>query len=75
MESRRPHADMTFEAAALLWMEQVGQHHKNALTSLRDVERLVERVGAKTLVSQIGNDLIAQGEKFFFLSSIVMFIG
>ncbi|MDP2780076.1 MULTISPECIES: hypothetical protein [Devosia] len=60
MESRRPQSDMTFEAMALLWMEQVGQHHKNALTSLRDVERLIDRVGAKTLSSQIGNDLVAQ---------------
>lgn len=60
MESRRPQSDMTFEAMGLLWMEQVGQHHKNALTSLRDVERLIERVGAKTLSSQIGNDLVAQ---------------
>lgn len=60
MESRRPQSDMTFEAMALLWMEQVGQHHKNALTSLRDVERLIDRVDAKMLSSQIGNDLVAQ---------------
>lgn len=60
MVSRRPQSDMTFEAMGLQWMEQVGQHHKNALTSLRDVERLIERVGARTLASQIGNDLVAQ---------------
>lgn len=60
LEARRPHSDMSFELAALTWMEQVGQHHKNALTSLRDVERLIERVGPKTLVSHIGDDLIAQ---------------
>jgi integrase len=60
VESRRPHSDMTFEQVALKWMKQVGQHHKNALTSLSDVERLIERIGAKTLVLQIGNDLVAQ---------------
>lgn len=60
VESRRPQSDMTFEAMGLLWMEQVGQHHKNALTSLKDVERLIDRVGATTLASQIGNDLVAQ---------------
>ena len=60
LETRRPHSDMTFEQAALKWMEQVGQHHKNALTSLRDVERLIEKVGGGMLVSQIGNDLVAE---------------
>src|SRR5690606_37068806 len=45
---------------ALLWMQEIGQHHKNALTSLTDVERLIERIGAKTPVSQIGDDLVAR---------------
>jgi integrase len=60
LEAGRPRADMTFEDVALLWMQEIGQHHKNALTSLKDLERLVDRVGAKTLVSQIGNDLVAR---------------
>jgi integrase len=60
VESRRSHTDLTFEQAALRWVKEVGQHHKNALTSLKDVERLIERIGARTLISQIGNDLVAQ---------------
>lgn len=60
LESRQPRADMTFGEVALLWMKEIGQHHKNALTSLKDVERLIERVGAETPVSQVGNDTVAR---------------
>lgn len=51
---------MTFERAALRYLEEVGQHHKNALTTLTDVERLVARIGPTTNLSEIGNDLVAR---------------
>jgi len=30
LASGRPGADMTFGEVALLWMQEIGQHHKNA---------------------------------------------
>lgn len=52
-------ARMTFGAAATRYMEEVGNHHANALTTLASLEWLQKHIGAKTLVSAIDNDKVA----------------
>jgi integrase len=53
-------SDLTFERAALRCMREFGQQHMNVLTSVADVERLVQRIGSLTLVSHITNNLVAE---------------
>ncbi|MFD1944686.1 tyrosine-type recombinase/integrase [Paradevosia shaoguanensis] len=52
-------ANMTFGAACVRYMEEVGEHHKNALTTLSNLEWLQAQLGAKTLVSNIDDNRVS----------------
>lgn len=52
-------AKLTFGAACTRYMEEVGEHHVNAMTTLACLEWLVAELGAKTLVADIDDNKIA----------------
>lgn len=52
-------AKLTFGAACTRYMEEVGEHHTNALTTLACLEWLVAEIGAGTLVSAIDDNKVA----------------
>ena len=52
-------ARMTFGAAATRYMEEIGNHHANAMTTLASLEWLQSHIGAKTLVSAIDNNKVS----------------
>lgn len=50
---------MTFGAACVRYMEEVGEHHVNNLTTLASLEWLERNIGSKTLVADIDENIIA----------------
>lgn len=52
-------ANMTFGSACVRYWEEVGEHHKNALTTLTNLEWLQDQIGKKTLVSDISDNKVA----------------
>ncbi|APO74230.1 integrase family protein [Rhizobium etli 8C-3] len=50
---------MTFEVAALRWYNEVGQHHKNFETTLKNLEWLKLNVGASTDLRDISDEKVA----------------
>lgn len=52
-------ANMTFGSACIRYWEEVGEHHKNAMTTLTNLEWLQEQIGKKTLVSDISDNKVA----------------
>ena len=51
---------MTFEAAALRWYHEVGQHHKNFETTLKVLDWLKQNLGAGTDLRDIDDALVAR---------------
>ncbi|GGF24675.1 integrase [Youhaiella tibetensis] len=58
----RPFAgrDIGFGEAAARYMVEVGQHHKNALTTLASMEWLEAAIGKATPISAVTDDLVAR---------------
>lgn len=52
-------ANMTFGAACVRYMEEVGEHHANALTTLASLEWLQAQIGGKTILADIDDNKIA----------------
>ena len=52
-------ANMTFGAACVRYMEEVGEHHVNALTTLSSLEWLQGHIGKKTLLAEIDDNKVA----------------
>lgn len=52
-------ANMTFGSACVRYMEEVGEHHVNALTTLSSLEWLQAHIGDKTLVSEIDDNKVS----------------
>lgn len=52
-------ANMTFGAACTRYMEEVGEHHVQALTTLASLEWLEAAIGKRTLVSTIDEERVA----------------
>lgn len=50
---------MTFEVAASRWWIEVGQHHKNAETTLRNLGWLTQHIGPKTPLDAVTDSVIA----------------
>jgi integrase len=50
---------MTFEVAALRWYNEVGQHHTNFETTLKNLEWLKSAIGAGTDLRDIGDERAA----------------
>lgn len=50
---------MTFGAACTRYMEEVGEHHVQALTTLASLEWLEAAIGKRTLVADIGEERVA----------------
>lgn len=57
--SNKYSANMTFGAACVRYMEEVGEHHVNALTTLTNLEWLQAQIGAKTLLADIDDNKVA----------------
>jgi integrase len=51
--------NLTFGAAAARYMEEVGEHHVNALTTLSNLEWLQLHIGKNTLLSAIDENKVA----------------
>jgi integrase len=51
--------NMTFGSAVVRYMEEVGEHHKQALTTLASLEWLQAQIGKKTLVANVTDNMIA----------------
>jgi integrase len=51
--------NMTFGSAVVRYMEEVGEHHKQALTTLSSLEWLQAQIGKKTLVANITDNIVA----------------
>lgn len=51
---------MIFEAAALRWYHEVGQHHKNFETTLKVLEWLKQNVGAGTDLRDVDDAMVAR---------------
>lgn len=51
---------MTFEAAALRWYQEVGQHHKNFETTLKVLDWLKRNLGASTDLRDIDDAMVAR---------------
>lgn len=49
----------TWELAASRWFEEVGQHHKNVLTTLANLEWLTRHIGRQTLLADIDDNFVA----------------
>lgn len=52
-------ANMTFGSACVRYWEEVGEHHKNSMTTLTNLEWLQDQIGKKTLVSDISDNKVA----------------
>lgn len=52
-------ANMTFGAACVRYMEEIGEHHTNALTTLTNLEWLQTQLGTKTLVANIDDNRVS----------------
>lgn len=52
-------ANMTFGAACTRYMEEVGEHHAQALTTLASLEWLEANIGKRTLVSAVSEERVA----------------
>lgn len=52
-------ANMTFGAACVRYMEEIGEHHANALTTLTNLEWLQAQLGTKTLVANIDDNRVS----------------
>lgn len=52
-------ANMTLSAACTRYMEEVGEHHAQALTTLASLEWLEAALGKRTMISAIDNDKVA----------------
>lgn len=57
--NRASGADMTFGAAAARYMIEVGQHHKNADTTLTNLEWLEAALGKSRRLSSIDDEVVA----------------
>lgn len=51
---------LSFEAGAAQYWAEVGQHHANAADTLRSLEWLQEQIGAKTMLAEIGDPMVAK---------------
>lgn len=51
---------LSFEAGAAQYWVEVGQHHANAADTLRSLEWLQEQIGAKTMLAEIGDPMVAK---------------
>lgn len=52
-------ANMTFGAACTRYMEEVGEHHVQALTTLASLEWLEANIGKRTLLSAVSEERVA----------------
>lgn len=52
-------ANMTFASACVRYMEEVGEHHANALTTLSSLEWLQAKIGPKTMLADIDDNKVA----------------
>lgn len=50
---------VTFKQAADRWHDEVGRHHANEKTTLRDLLRLQERIGTNTMLHEITDETVA----------------
>ncbi len=50
---------MTFGAGCVRYMEEVGEHHVNNLTTLACLEWLERNIGSKTLIADIDENMVA----------------
>ena len=51
---------LTFAQASSLYWHEVGQHHRNALTTERVLEWLGDHIGDRTLIADIGDAMVAK---------------